>query len=258
MQTNDNPTIRMQVFYYRNLWYCFWKPAIQKKIDAVANLISNRLQQHVVAPVSGALRHVNLPKSTQTRFVLILMAIVTLVVTPNVCPECDFSSATASGWEGNYQTLTASGYVTPNYDRGGTYQPKMVYPVGHAPIASPFGWRPAPCSGCSSNHDGVDFHVPAGTTIYAAMTGTVTFTGWDGGLGYHIVIDDGYGYVTYYGHMIDGSIPSGLVVGSHVNMGDVVGLVGCTGQCTGAHLHFGVREDGSFVDPMLLLQRYAS
>ena len=137
------------------------------------------------------------------------------------------------------------------------YKPQLIYPVGHASIASAFGWRVAPCAGCSSDHRGVDFHVPAGTPIHAAMTGTVVFTGWSGSYGYLIVIDDGHGFVTYYAHMIDGSIPAGVVVGSHVTMGDLVGLVGCTGACTGAHLHFGLQDEGTFVDPLPVLEKYA-
>jgi murein DD-endopeptidase MepM/ murein hydrolase activator NlpD len=48
------------------------------------------------------------------------------------------------------------------------------------------------------------------------------------------------------------------VLGSRVNMGDVIGLVGCTGACTGPHLHFGIQEDGVYVNPLPLLQKYAS
>ena len=258
MQLNHEPTMRMQVFYYRNLWHCFWKPAIQKRIDAVTDILSSNLRRYIAVPVLAGLRHVNLPSNVQTRFALILVAILTLVVTPNVCPGCDVSGAQAGTWLTPGQTLTASSVSAPAYARGGAYQPKLIYPVGNVQIASPYGWRTPPCPGCSSDHEGTDFHVPAGTEIHAAMTGTVVFTGWKGSYGYHIIIDDGYGYVTYYAHMIDGSIPAGIVVGSHVNMGDVVGLVGCTGACTGAHLHFGIQVDGSFVDPMPVLQRYAS
>jgi murein DD-endopeptidase MepM/ murein hydrolase activator NlpD len=139
----------------------------------------------------------------------------------------------------------------------GLYKPQFIYPVGDVSIASAFGWRIAPCAGCSSDHNGTDFHVPAGTEIRASMTGTVIFTGWQGSYGYLIVIDGGHGFVTYYAHMIDGSIPAGIGVGSRVTMGDVIGLVGCTGACTGAHLHFSLQDEGVFVDPLPVLQKYA-
>lgn len=257
MQNNNQPTIRMQVFYYRNRWHCFIKPAIQKKIDAVTDVLSSRVRRHILRPVLSGMQYIQLPKVAQTRFAVILVAILTLVVTPNVCPGCEPTSASAVALVREGQTLTAVDVVTPPYERGGMYNPHLIYPVGNVKISSSFGWRTPPCPSCSSDHTGTDFEVPAGTEIRAAMTGTVTFTGWKGSYGYLIVIDAGYGFVTYYAHMIDGSIPSGIVVGSRVTMGDVVGLVGCTGACTGPHLHFGVQIDGVYVDPLPVLQRYA-
>ena len=257
MQLKNEPTMRMQVFYYRNLWHCFWKPAIQKRIAAVTGVVSNKIQQHIAVHVLAGLRYVNQLRVNKSRLAIILLAIVTLVVTPNVCPGCNTSGASAGTWSDGGQTLTANNVGSPVYARGGIYQPKLIYPVGHVEISSPYGWRVAPCPSCSSDHQGTDFHVPAGTPVQAAMSGTVVFTGWQGTYGYLMIIDDGHGYVTYYAHMIDGSIPAQFTVGSHVNMGDVVGLVGCTGACTGAHLHFGLQVDGSFVDPMPVLQRYA-
>jgi murein DD-endopeptidase MepM/ murein hydrolase activator NlpD len=257
LKNDNNPTFRMQVFYLRNRWHCFIKPAIQKKIDAVTNLVSRKVQQHIAVPVSAGFKHVNQLRVNQSRFAAIMLAIVTLVVAPNVCPDCNAPGARAGTWADDIQTVTANDSLVTLYDRGGIYKPTIIYPVGNVEISSHYGWRVAPCPSCSSDHQGTDFHVPGGTPVHAAMTGTVVTTGWEGSLGYHMVIDDGHGYVTYYAHMIDGSTPAQFTVGSRVNMGDVVGLVGCTGACTGAHLHFGLQLDGSFVDPMPVLQRYA-
>ena len=245
---SDKPTIRMQVFYLRNKWQWFWKPTVKKGFSTGVSLLPHipkfRINLFSWVPSWVSLERINA-----------LVWATALIVIPNVA-MVNIPAVVAVFDPTKTQQIVASGYTTTYY-RGGIYTPKLIYPVGHAPIASPFGWRVSPCPGCPSNHDGVDFHVPLGTTILSAMSGTVTYAGWSNGLGYNIVIDDGYGFVTYYGHMIDGSIPAGIVQGSHVNMGDVIGLVGCTGACTGAHLHFGVKEDGSFVDPMPLLQRYA-
>jgi murein DD-endopeptidase MepM/ murein hydrolase activator NlpD len=257
MQNDNQPTIRMQVFYYRNRWYCFIKPAIQKKIAAVTNVLSNRIHQHIAAPVLVGFKYVNQLRLNQPRFAATMLAIVTLVVAPNVCPDCNATSARAATWGVNTQTITANDVVTPPYDRGGIYKPELIYPVGNVKISSNFGWRKAPCPWCSSDHTGTDFDVPAGTPIQAAMTGTVVFTGWKGSYGYLMVIDAGYGYVTYYAHMIAGSIPAQFTVGSPVKMGEVIGLVGCTGACTGPHLHFGVQIDGVYVNPLPILQKYA-
>jgi len=257
LKNDNNPTFRMQVFYLRNRWHCFIKPAIQKKIDAVTNVVSRKVQQHIAVPALAGFKYVNQLRVNQARFVAIMLAIVTLVVAPNVCPDCNASGARASTWGDNTQTVTANDVEVTLYDRGGIYKPTLIYPVGRAPIASPYGWRTAPCAGCTSDHNGTDFNVPAGTPVKAAMTGTVMFTGWQGTYGYLMIIDAGYGYVTYYSHMIADSTPAKFTVGSSVNMGDVIGLVGCTGACTGAHLHFGLQLDGSFVDPMPVLQKYA-
>lgn len=241
------PTLRMQVYYWRNKWMWFVKPAIKKQMF--------RLIPNVVAPHWRRLRVPptwRIPLNRKQMFAV--TSAVMIAVIPNVALNTVVASAQPVITNTN-QTLTATG-TPPKLDMSAIYKPQFIYPVGHSPIASPFGWRVAPCSGCSSDHAGVDFHVPAGTPILAAQSGTVIFTGWEGGLGYHIVIDDGHGFVAYYAHMIDGSIPAELQVGSHVNMGDAVGLVGCTGQCTGAHLHFGVQDEGVFVDPIPLLEKY--
>lgn len=244
----DKPTIKMRLFYYQNRWRWFWKPAVNKN---VANL------WHKLPLMPKVRLHpwFTIPKVVRKRQVVALLWTVVLVVIPNTA--LSVTPAIGSVFDPTANQKLVASDSTVMYDRGGIYQPHLIYPVGHVSIASAFGWRVAPCTGCSSDHTGTDFHVPAGTEIHAAMTGTVVFTGWSGSYGYLIVIDDGYGYVTYYAHMIDGSIPAQFVLGSHVNIGDVVGLVGCTGACTGAHLHFGLQVDGSFVDPLPVLQRYA-
>lgn len=244
------PTFKMHLYYYRNRWRWFTKPLIKEYVAQAFRAI----------PVPHIVKARRRRRKTQglvfpRHYLSALLAALLLIVAPNTALTHTVASAAQQSSNRN-QTLTATG-VMPPLNMDAIYKPQFIYPVGHVTIASPFGWRVAPCAGCSSNHDGVDFHVPEGTPIYAATTGTVIFTGWKSGLGYHIVIDDGHGYVTYYGHMIDGSIPANIGVGAHVTMGDLVGLVGCTGQCTGAHLHFGLQDEGVFVDPMPVLERYA-
>jgi murein DD-endopeptidase MepM/ murein hydrolase activator NlpD len=115
----------------------------------------------------------------------------------------------------------------------------------NGPITSPFGSRCLGNGDCSS-HPGLDIGVPAGTPIHAAASGTVIFTGWLGGYGNLTIIDHGRGLATAYGHQ--SSIAVG--VGASVSQGQVIGYVGCTGYCFGAHLHFEVRVNGSVVDPL--------
>jgi len=116
------------------------------------------------------------------------------------------------------------------------------------PIASPFGARPAPCAGCTTWHEGDDIAAAFNTPIHAAHSGTVVFAGWNGGYGNFILIDDGDGISTAYGHNIDGGIV--VSVGQHVTAGQVIGHVGSTGHSTGPHLHFEVRQNGVQINPV--------
>jgi len=126
--------------------------------------------------------------------------------------------------------------------RGG----KLAMPVPGATVTSPFGYRVHPVFGTVRLHTGVDLAISEGTPIHAAEAGTVVSAGWMGGYGLATVIDHGYGLATLYAHQ--SSI--GVSVGQQVSRGQVIGAVGCTGDCTGPHLHFEVRVDGTPVDPM--------
>ncbi len=122
----------------------------------------------------------------------------------------------------------------------------MAIPQG-VPISSYFGYRS--CSGCSSDHQGLDFNPGEGTPIQAIADGTVITASRPGGSwGEYVEIEhviNGQRIVSLYAHMLEGSVP--LQVGQTVTVGTLVGQVGNTGQSTGAHLHLGVYLDGSSV-----------
>jgi murein DD-endopeptidase MepM/ murein hydrolase activator NlpD len=127
------------------------------------------------------------------------------------------------------------------------------------PISSGYGDRVAPCRGCSSHHNGVDFTPGMGTPIYAIADGVVRESTFGGSFGQHVYLDhviDGKQVESVYGHMITGSSP--LAVGQTVKVGDLVGLVGSTGASTGAHLHLEIRPDGVAVDPFAWLEAHAN
>ena len=155
------------------------------------------------------------------------------------------------------QTLTASNVQA--YDGlepgSGYYFPEMVYPVGGAEISSDFGYRNSPCAACSSNHQGVDFTPGYGTKVRAAIAGVVTAVGYEGELGYTVAISDRAHIETIYGHMIPGSAT--VSVGDVVELGQTIGKVGDSGVSTGAHLHFGLKWNGRFVDPLRVLKQFA-
>lgn len=126
----------------------------------------------------------------------------------------------------------------------------------HGPIDSGFGARPAPCAGCSTWHEGVDIGAAFNTPIHAAHAGTVVYAGWTGGYGNFILVDDGDGMATAYGHNIDGGIV--VRVGQHVGAGQVIGHVGSTGHSTGPHLHFEVRRNGVQINPIVWMAQHGA
>jgi murein DD-endopeptidase MepM/ murein hydrolase activator NlpD len=102
----------------------------------------------------------------------------------------------------------------------------------------------------SSYHQALDIAAPAGSPVTAAADGVVNWAGWkDNGGGLVVGIDHGNGIVTVYNHL--GSI--GVAVGDSVTVGQTIAAVGCTGVCTGPHVHFEVIVDGVIVNPLRYL-----
>jgi murein DD-endopeptidase MepM/ murein hydrolase activator NlpD len=95
-------------------------------------------------------------------------------------------------------------------------------------------------------HTGIDINGTTGQPIVAAKEGTVVLASYYSGYGNAVIVDHGGGYATLYAHMSSFNTSDG----DYVEQGDVVGYVGCTGSCTGDHLHFEVRVNGDPVDPM--------
>lgn len=105
----------------------------------------------------------------------------------------------------------------------------------------------------TSRHRGVDIAAPTGTAIRASRAGRVTHAGRYYDYGLVVILDHGAGVSTLYGHT-----SAVLVrVGQAVKAGDVIARVGCTGRCTGPHVHFEIRINGVAVDPLRELPRTA-
>ena len=121
-------------------------------------------------------------------------------------------------------------------------------PLEHLVTASPFGFRVSPITGGAGEfHRGQDYAAQCGTSVMAAASGTVTFSGWHPyGGGNRVVIDHGNGLETTYNHLSSSSVQ----VGQKVIRGDVIALSGTTGASTGCHLHFEVMVNGDVVDPL--------
>lgn len=115
----------------------------------------------------------------------------------------------------------------------------FILPVRQYIFTSGRGWR------WGRMHEGVDLASSAGTKIYAADGGIVTYSGWQNGLGYCVYIDHGGLLTTVYAHC------SKLLVsvGDQIYQGQNIALMGSTGNSTGSHLHFEVIYNGEHRDP---------
>lgn len=139
------------------------------------------------------------------------------------------------------------------YDARGRspYEGGWRRPVPGAPVTSHFNPnRLHPVLKKRMPHNGTDFGAPTGTPVHASSFGRVTFVGWGGPAGNLIRIEHPGQIETLYFHL--SRFEPGIEVGDHVDRMQVIGYVGSTGRSTGPHLHFGVKKNGKYVDPMSL------
>ena len=113
-------------------------------------------------------------------------------------------------------------------------------------ITSEFGAREAPVSGASTNHKGIDIGASTGSDVLAAALGEVVISTYSASAGNYVMISHGGNVYTVYMHMDTVKVS----VGDSVQKGSKIGTVGSTGYSTGPHLHFGLRVDGEYVNPL--------
>lgn len=118
----------------------------------------------------------------------------------------------------------------------------LAWPV-RGEVTSRFGPR------WGSQHNGIDVAANTGTTVASSGSGTVVAAGTQGGFGQRVIIDHGGGLTTLYAHLSSINVSRGQSVGP----GTAIGAVGCTGRCTGPHLHFETRVNGIAYDPFTYL-----
>jgi len=143
-------------------------------------------------------------------------------------------------------------YAGDNYYYSGTVamgSGSFSWPInsGTRFISQYFGWVTR-----YYKHTGIDLDWRNGSDIIAADDGTVVATGygWGGGYGNHIIIDHGNGYQTLYAHLSAISVRQG----QNVTKGQSIGVMGSTGNSTGTHLHFEVRQNGVAINPLIYVQ----
>lgn len=124
--------------------------------------------------------------------------------------------------------------------------PTYIKPLAGGRISSYFGRRNAPTAGASTNHQGIDWATPVGTSIYASSGGTVARAGWGSGYGYVVYINHPDGRQTRYAHLSRVYVS----VGDYVSQGQVIAASGNTGRSTGPHLHFELLINGVAVNPL--------
>ncbi|MEO1814795.1 MAG: peptidoglycan DD-metalloendopeptidase family protein [Acetobacterium sp.] len=144
---------------------------------------------------------------------------------------------TASGGDGS--STGGGGTSTPSYSNG------YMWPCD-GEITSPFGYRDDPLNpGTIRFHSGVDIGASEGTAVACGGNGVVISAGWNGGYGNCVIVDLGNGISAVYAHLSAINVSSGEMVSA----GQTVGAVGSTGNSTGAHLHFEIRQYGTAISP---------
>lgn len=126
---------------------------------------------------------------------------------------------------------------------------KINVPV-HGRISSYFGGRNDPISGEYEQHNAIDIAVEEGTNVCAAWDGVVSETGYDSVKGEYIWLVHKNASETFYCHCSEILVEEGTVIRG----GETIALSGNTGNSTGPHLHFAVKKNGGFVDPLDYLE----
>jgi murein DD-endopeptidase MepM/ murein hydrolase activator NlpD len=147
------------------------------------------------------------------------------------------------------QDARASAQGGPAEDVAKTGQYVLQWPVDSRQITSRYGWRIHPLWGYRSFHTGIDIGADYGAPIKAVADGVVVDAAYLGADGLAVLIDHDHSISTVYAHMSRTQVQKGDVV----KAGDVIGAVGCSGWCTGPHIHFEVRVASQPQNPMFWL-----
>jgi murein DD-endopeptidase MepM/ murein hydrolase activator NlpD len=165
----------------------------------------------------------------------------------------------AAEYRGKAGTFRAFWWKEPGGAEGNYYDEKgnslertfLKTPLKYARVSSKFNPRRMhPVLHVTRGHWGVDYAAPTGTPIWAAAAGKIVFRGRRGGAGNCIIVQHDNGLQTVYMHL--SKFRKGHQVGSRVRAKDVIGYVGASGLATGPHLHFGVKQNGRYIDPLKL------
>lgn len=125
-------------------------------------------------------------------------------------------------------------------------------PMQNSVLTSRYGVRRHPISGRREPHNGIDVVSYVDAKVHVTGQGVVTAAGRDGGYGKAVVVDHGNGLSTVYAHLSKIHVKAGDVL----EEGQVVGIMGNTGNSTATHLHYEIRIDDKAVDPLRLIGKF--
>jgi murein DD-endopeptidase MepM/ murein hydrolase activator NlpD len=164
---------------------------------------------------------------------------------------------TAARFENDGRMLHAIRFTPP----GGTpgYYDEQGRSLRRFFLRSPLKFVPHVTSGFSARrmhpvlhtaraHRGVDYGAPSGAPVVAVAGGRVLSATFDNANGRMVRIRHASGYESYYLHL--SAFASGIRAGASIEQGETLGRVGSTGLATGPHLHYGLRKNGVFVNPL--------
>jgi murein DD-endopeptidase MepM/ murein hydrolase activator NlpD len=153
----------------------------------------------------------------------------------------------ATGRKRLFRYTDPTGHTSYFDDEGNSAQRGFLKsPLKYANVTSKFGGRKHPVLGYYKAHQGVDYGAPTGTPVWSVGDGQVRTAGWNGGCGKTVIVRHRNGLDSVYCHLSKVAVSSGKAVAQK----QIVGYVGMTGLATGPHLHFAVKKNGTYVNPL--------
>ena len=123
-------------------------------------------------------------------------------------------------------------------------------PLKKFEMNSGFGVRKDPFTGGYAQHLGLDMAADFKSPVIATGDGKIVYAGWEGRFGRMVEIDHGVGLTTRYAHLARIMVK----VGDNVSRGTAIGQLGCSGRCSGPHLHYEVLNNGKPINPLKFLK----
>ncbi len=127
----------------------------------------------------------------------------------------------------------------------------LIWPTESTQIVRGFETRVHPITGEKKVHTGIDIKATEGTVVFSSISGTVKDTGYDTEYGNFVLIENDTISV-YYGHLSDIDVNKG----DYVKQKSIVGKAGKTGTATGSFLHFEIKINGAYCDPLEIFKEY--